>query len=116
MMALLWILLGLSVCDSFAELCSGNGVPSQGDHCFSGSLEGVHLRMASQATGILNIKFVQDKNEAECRGNEFQREGRRARWQHEPVSTAEQVRGKVLLGPGQAHGEFHKKQTGVLDW
>jgi len=75
MMALLWILLGLSVCDSFAELCSGNGVPSQGDHCFSGSLVGVHLRMASQATGILNIKFVQDKNEAECRGMSFNVKG-----------------------------------------
>ncbi|CAE7203563.1 unnamed protein product [Symbiodinium sp. CCMP2592] len=69
-MALLWILLGLSACDSLAEpeLCSGDGMPSQGDHCFSGGLAGVHLRMASEATGTLTVKFVQEKNEAECRG------------------------------------------------
>ena len=68
MMALSWILLALSACDSFAELCSGNGVPPQGDRCFSGSSAMVQLRMASQAKCTLNVEFTQAKNQAECRG------------------------------------------------
>ena len=75
MMALLWILLALSACDSFADLCSGNGVPSQGDHCFSGSLARVQLRMAGQAKGTLDVEFVQAKNQAECQGLTFNAQG-----------------------------------------
>ena len=75
MMALLWIMLALSACDSFAELCSGDGMPSQGDHCFSGSSAAVRLRMAGQAKGTVDTKFVQALDQAECHGLTFDVKG-----------------------------------------